>query len=77
MEEGIDFGWYMIHVSICGEMNTLADHEGRETYCGAIPNMSAVMSRDMTPPKKEILSRVRTTFAECHDAVSDVMRVDT
>lgn len=31
----------------------------------------------MTPPKNEILSRVRTTLAECHDAVNDVMRVDT
>jgi hypothetical protein len=31
----------------------------------------------MTPKKKETFSRVRTTFADCHEAESLVMRVDT
>lgn len=50
---------------------------GIDTHCGAIPNRSAVIRRDMTPPKKDILSRVRTTLADCHEAVNDAMRFET
>jgi hypothetical protein len=48
-----------------------------QTYCGARPNNRAENTRDMTPKKKLILSRVRTTLADCHAAASDPMRVDT
>lgn len=31
----------------------------------------------MTPKKNDTFSRVRTTFADCHDACSDVTRAET
>jgi hypothetical protein len=48
-----------------------------ETYCGARPKSRAENTRDMTPKKKLIFSRVRTTFADCHAADSDPIRVET
>src|SRR6266478_187616 len=48
-----------------------------ETYCGARPKSRAENTRDMTPKKKLIFSRVRTTFADCHAAASDTIRVET
>jgi hypothetical protein len=51
--------------------------EELETYCGARPKSRAENTRDMTPKKKLILSRVRTTLADCHAADSDAIRVET
>lgn len=48
-----------------------------ETYCGARPNKRAENTRDITPKKKLIFSRVRTTLVDCHAALSDAMRVET
>ena len=48
-----------------------------ETYSGARPKRRAENTRDMTPKKKLILSRVRTTLADCHAVASDVTRVLT
>jgi hypothetical protein len=48
-----------------------------ETYCGARPKSRAENTRDMTPKKKLIFSRVRTTFADCHAVDSDAIRVET
>lgn len=48
-----------------------------ETYCGARPKSRAENTRDMTPKKKLIFSRVRTTFADCQAADSDTIRVET
>lgn len=47
------------------------------TYSGARPNSSAENTRSMTPKKKLIFSRVRTTLADCHAALSDAMRFET
>ena len=47
-----------------------------QTYCGARPNNRAENTRDMTPKKKLILSRVRTTLADFHASVTDNMRLD-
>lgn len=46
------------------------------TDSGAIPNSRAARSNDMTPKKKETLALVRTTFADCHELASVVIRVD-
>lgn len=48
-----------------------------ETYCGARPKSRAENTRDITPKKKLIFSRVRTTFADCHAEASDTIRVET
>lgn len=42
-----------------------------------MPKRSAVIRSDITPLKKEIFSRVRTTLADCHVACKVVIRVDT
>jgi hypothetical protein len=55
----------------------MAEIVGYPTNWGAIPNMRAEMSRDITPKKNDIFSRVRTTLAECHDAAKLVMREET
>lgn len=47
------------------------------TNCGAMPNIRAENKSDMTPKKKDNFSRVRTTFADCHDAAKLVIRVET
>ena len=39
--------------------------------------MSEVKSRDMTPKKNEIFSRVRTTFADCQAVERDAIRLET
>jgi hypothetical protein len=48
-----------------------------ETYCGARPKSRAENTRDMTPKKKLIFSRVRTTFADCHAVDSETIRLET
>jgi hypothetical protein len=48
-----------------------------ETYCGARPKSRAENTKDITPKKKLIFSRVRTTFADCHAVASDTIRVET
>ena len=47
------------------------------TYWGAMPNRSAVRRRDWTPKKKESLSRVWTTFADCQAFDKEVIRFVT
>jgi hypothetical protein len=47
------------------------------TYCGARPKSNAEKTRDMTPKKKLIFSRVRTTLADCHAVPRDAMRFET
>lgn len=44
------------------------------TYSGAMPNNTAVMNNDITPPKNVTFSLVRTIFADCHEAESEVIR---
>lgn len=75
-EEGIQQEWYRRHVSICGKRGegNAREYAVALTYCGYMPNIRAVDRRDMTPKKNVIFSRVRTIFADCQDAVSDVMR---
>jgi hypothetical protein len=46
------------------------------TDCGARPKIRAEKSSDMTPKKKDNFSRVRTTFADCHELASVVIRVE-
>jgi hypothetical protein len=53
------------------------DNEGCNTDCGAIPNMMAESSNDMTPKKKDTFSRVRTTLADCQDSTNRVIRFET
>jgi hypothetical protein len=57
-------------------MNKCTENEW-VTYCGAKPKSSAENTRSMTPKKKLIFSRVRTTLADCHAALRDAMRVET
>lgn len=49
----------------------------RGPYSGDIPNKSADTNSDITPKKNETFSRVRTTFAECHDVTSNCIRAET
>lgn len=63
-------------VSICGASGSVFIWKNM-TYWGVIPNIRADMSNVMTPKKKETFSRVRTTFADCHDAASVVIRVES
>ena len=51
--------------------------KGVGAYEGMIPNIRAEVATAMTPRKKEIFSRVLTTFVDCHVAMSEVIRLDT
>jgi hypothetical protein len=39
--------------------------------------MRAESSNDMTPKKKDVFSRVRTTLADCQDSANRVIRFET
>lgn len=60
---------------ICGTTSdTITRAAARSAYWGAMPKRRAEMSSDITPKKKDIFSRVRTTLAECQAVESFVIR---
>lgn len=63
------------HLDITDELLEVSSADLR-TYSGCIPNIKAEKRRVMTPKKNETFSRVRTTFADCHDAAKEAIRVE-
>lgn len=63
-----------VHICVHGQHGI---RQQAATYCGAMPNKRADIRTDMTPKKKETFSRVRTTLADCQEAESLVIRLES